>query len=92
MTTATNPTEPLAKATAYNDYFTGAVNPRHRAWVVGEGRYSSTHEAWVEHAPCDGCGELGDCLHTDSSGREYGPVILCVRCITAMLASKAPHA
>ena len=84
--------KPLAKATAYNDYFPGAENPRHHAWIVGVGRYSSTLEAWVEHDPCDGCGQLGDCLHTDSSQGEYGPVILCVRCITAMLASKAGDA
>ena len=83
--------EPLAKATAYNDFYAAAI-PRQRHWVVGEGNYSRHLEAWVERAECSACGETCDCLHTDSSGREYGPVILCVRCIMAMLASKAPDA
>ena len=59
--------------------------PNGFAWRLGEGEFGSSLMAWAEKAECGGCEKTRLCLHTDSSGNEYGAVILCLRCIVTIM-------
>ena len=54
---------------------------------LGEGRYRDLL-AWIEARTCGGCGQKTECLCSDSSDDEYGPVPICRECISAMFSNK----
>ena len=49
-----------------------------------DSEYGRTGFIWMELSPCHVCGEKSMCLNIDSSEDEYGPGIICKKCVEKM--------